>query len=336
MKNILFVGLGSAGQRHLRIVKSIFKEKKINFFCLRSTKRNLIIDDELKTKKVNSVSNYYKIKKISEREISNFFFDVVFITSPIYKHLDDAIRFAKLGSNLFIEKPISNNLEKINTLRKIAKKKKITICVGYQLRFHPGIQFIKKNIKEFGKLISGSFHFGEYLPNMHKYEDYRKTHMAKKKEGGGAVLCLSHEVDLLRYILGDPKIIKTSISKISNLNIDVEDTLEAQLMIKKKSSINLKINFLDNPPIHFIALVFKKKKIIWDYIGKKLIIIKIKDNSYKEINYKKFRRNKMFELQLKNFFNSIYGKEKLMTNLEDGIKTLKLCIKLKKNGIKKL
>ena len=38
----------------------------------------------------------------------------------------------------------------------------------------------------------------------------------------------------------------------------------------------------------------------------------------------------MFINQTKNFLNSIYKKEKLKTDIDDGIKTLKLCLKLKK------
>ena len=48
--------------------------------------------------------------------------------------------FAKIGSHLFIEKPISNNFSKINNLTKIIKKKKLAVSVGYQFLFHPLIK----------------------------------------------------------------------------------------------------------------------------------------------------------------------------------------------------
>ena len=43
----------------------------------------------------------------------------------------------------------------------------------------------------------------------------------------------------------------------------------------------------------------------------------------------------MFVEQAKNFINSIYKKEKIVSDINEGVKTLKLSLLLKKNGIKK-
>jgi len=330
--NILFIGLGSAGQRHLRIISKLLKNRKKQIYCYRNTKRNLLIDDNLKTKKVKSVENYYKIKNLSKKLINNLNFDIVYITNPIYKHITYALKFAKKGSNLFLEKPVSHNLNNINSLKKIILKKKITVCVGYQLRFHPGIELVKNVLEnnDLGTLISADFHFGEFLPNMHKYEDYSLTHMAQKKQGGGAVLCLSHEVDLVRYLLGEPTIIKSKIQKKSRLKINVEDTLTATLKTKSNAKIRLNINFLDNPTKHFIKLKFKRGDLFWNYIDNYLEYANKILKKKKKIHFSKFKRNDMFTKQAKNFLNSIYKKENLKTNIDEGIKTLRLCLKLKK------
>ena len=337
MFKILIIGLGSAGQRHLRILIKILGKKNTEFYCLRTTKRNLIIDDNLKTKKTKSLSKYYNINDIEAKNVYDHKFEIVFITNPIYRHMHYALKFAKRGSHLFIEKPLSHNLKDTDKLIKLVKKNKIKICVGYQLRFHPGIRLLKKFLleKKLGKLLSGTFHFGEYLPLMHKYEDYTKTHMAQKRQGGGALLCLSHEVDLVRFLLGEPKIVKSSIKKKSNLNMDVEDTVEAKLKYQKDTFINLEINFTDNPPEHFIYLKFKNGFILWDYIDKYVLYVNSKLNLKKKINFKKHSRNSMFISQAKNFLNSIKKKEKIISDINNGLKTLKLCIRLKKNGIKK-
>jgi len=337
MTKILFIGLGSAGQRHLRILIRLLGRKNTEFYCYRSTKRNLLINDNLKTKYVKSLKNFYKINQIYSKDFKKYKFDIVYITNPIYRHMYFALKFAKLGANLFIEKPLSHNLKNTNLLIKIANKKKIKISVGYQLRFHPGVKLIKKFIKEnkLGKLTSGVFHFGEYLPLMHKYEDYSKTHMAKKSQGGGAVLCLSHEVDLVRYLFGEPKIIETSIKKLSNLKIDVEDTLNSKMKFYNNSIIKLEINFTDNPPKHYINLNFQNGHILWDYIDKYIFYVNNKKKIKKKINFKKFNRNSMFVEQAKNFINSIYKKEKIVSDINEGVKTLKLSLLLKKNGIKK-
>jgi len=330
--NILFIGLGSAGQRHLRIISKLLKNKKKQIYCYRTTNRNLVINDNLKTKKVRSLENHYKIKNLSKKLINTLNFDIVYITNPIYKHIEFALKFAKKGSNIFLEKPVSHNLNDTDLLKYITSKKKLSVCVGYQLRFHPGIKFVKNILEnnDLGALVSANFHFGEFLPNMHKYEDYSLTHMAQKKQGGGAVLCLSHEIDLIRYLLGEPTIIKSKIKKKSSLKINVEDSLNATLKTKSNAKIRLNINFLDNPPKHFIKLKFKKGDLFWNYIDNYLVYVDRILKKKKKIYFSKFKRKDMFISQAKNFLNSIYKKENLKTDIDDGIKTLKLCLKLKK------
>ena len=143
MFKILIIGLGSAGQRHLRIVKKIFFKKKLEIFCIRETKRNLIIKDDLSTKKTLSLPKFYNLREITLDELKKFNFDLAIISNPINKHLTSAIRLAKKKVNLLIEKPLSHNLNKIQLLNKIVKKNKILVRVGYQLRYHPGIKKLK-------------------------------------------------------------------------------------------------------------------------------------------------------------------------------------------------
>ena len=95
MFKILIIGLGSAGQRHLRILIKILGKKNTEFYCLRTTKRNLIIDDNLKTKKTLSLPKFYNLREITLDELKKFNFDLAIISNPINKHLTSAIRLAK-------------------------------------------------------------------------------------------------------------------------------------------------------------------------------------------------------------------------------------------------
>ncbi|MBA7582435.1 hypothetical protein ES708_24363 [subsurface metagenome] len=67
---------------------------------------------------------------------------------------------------------------------------------------------------------------GEYLPFWHPYEDYRKSYAAKKELGGGVLRTLSHEIDLVQYWFGEYEKIFAKISKISDLDIEVDDSTD--------------------------------------------------------------------------------------------------------------
>ncbi len=333
MKNILFCGLGSAGQRHLRILKKKFSNSK--FYCIRNTKRNIFISDNLQTKKVKSLIKYYNLNEISYKDLDQVKFEFAVIANPINKHLETALRLAKKKINLFIEKPISNNLKKIKILKKIIKENNIKLFVGYQLRYHPGIKILKKIIekKELGELVSGFFKFGEYLPLMHKYEDYKNTHMAKKIEGGGPILCLSHEIDLVRYLVGNPKKIYSFTGKGSHLKTDVEDYLSSILIFNKFKSVFLNVNFLTNPPKNEIEINFQNGTVYWDYFSK-YIQIKYNSGKLKKMFYINFTRNDMFEEQWNEYIKILSKKKKskntIICNFEDSIETLNLCLKFAK------
>ena len=148
--NILIVGLGSIGQRHLRVLKKNLG-KKVNFFTLKSSKNKIVIQDDFKFKKVSSVAKHYNVKKISISEIENYKINTAIISNPPNLHLQTALNLLKRKCNLLIEKPLctpsSSEIKKIKNNRTY-KRYKLVVQVGYQLRFHPGIKIIKEIIKK--------------------------------------------------------------------------------------------------------------------------------------------------------------------------------------------
>lgn len=174
-KNLLFCGLGSIGQRHLRIIKKLYPNK-FNIYYYKETNKEFLINSDLKiNKKIKSLSKFYNITKIKYSELKKKNFDFVFITNQPSKHLKFAIKFAKLRSNIFIEKPLSTNINKLNDLLKIQKENKINIFVGYNFRIHPLVRKVLKLIqkKTLGKIINSTSYFGEYIVLAHEYENYK-------------------------------------------------------------------------------------------------------------------------------------------------------------------
>ncbi len=334
MFKILILGLGSAGQRHLRILKKIFKKnkKKLKCFCIRETKRNLIINDNLKTKKIESLTKFYNLKEIEFKDLKNMNFDLAIVSNPIHKHISTAIKIAKNKINLIVEKPLSNNKNKINLLKKIVKKNRINIRVGYQLRYHPGIKIFKSIVdkNKLGYPISGLFYFGEYLPNMHKYEDYEKTHMSIFKQGGGAINCLSHQIDLINYLIGKPVKVISKFNKASKLRINVEDNLHAILFYKNSRKFTLNINFLKSPPRNFIFMEFQNGSVEWDYHKNYISVYNNKTKKIFEKKFINFKRNDMFEEQNKEIVNLIINKKINNKPFDVSLNTLNLTTKLKK------
>ncbi len=331
--NVLILGLGSIGQRHLRNLRSI--DKNIQFFTLRRKYITPLLNNKNIPRK-GSIEKIYKIKNFKKfEEIKDI--DAAFICTPSKFHVLEALKLLKKNIHLFVEKPLGSSLNKIDELKKvILKKPKIKTMMGYQLKFNPLITKLKKLIEtnSIGRLYNISIHHGEHINDFHPYENYRISYAARKSLGGGVILTQIHEIDYLMYLFKnfEIKILHSFPSKISNLKIDVEDNVVANLKLqnKKKQIIicSLHLNFFEKPKKREIKLIGEKGKIECDIIKSEIKIFK--KNKLKKIKLK-IDKNEIFKNQIKYFLSCIKNKKKINKNFDliHGIKSLKIALKLK-------
>ncbi len=330
---ILFVGLGSIGQRHLRNIKTLYP--KTSILAYRKLNRKLTLSNKNKVLRSN-LNKKYDIKIFQNyKDALKQKPEAVFICNPTTDHVFYALEAAKCGVNIFIDKPISHNLNNLNKLKKIVKKNKLQLFVGYQLRFSESLNYIKKIIekKRLGRLCGANIYNGEYLPDYHKYEDYRFTTMAKKKLGGGVINSQIHELDYCLFLFGKPKSLISKCGKFSEFKIDVEDYVNTMIFFKKDNiAVNLTLDFFQRPPIRQMFITGTKKSLNWDYYKN---VIKIKDyvaNKTFTKKFGRFDRNKMFIKQTKFFFKLLKNKKlKNISDISNAIEAVKLSEKIKKN-----
>ena len=297
-------------------------------FALRHTKDNKVIKNGKCIKEI-SLDEYYGIKSIYTIEDAlNTFPEVVFICNPSSKHIQTAIDFAKIGCHLFVEKPLGSNLNNIQELLKIIDSKKLITVVGYQQRFNPLINRVKGILQE-NKLISASFEWNTYLPNHHKYENYQKGYAAKSNLGGGVILCLIHEIDLIYHFLGFPKKVCSFGGHLSELIIDVEDTIMA-ILEYDKSIVSLNLSFAQTKEV---------RKFKMQFVDKTLFVDLVKNNYYLYNNdgglidhvFDKTTRDIMFKEELKHFLDCINNDGTSTVDFNDGSKSLELALIIKES-----
>ena len=57
-----------------------------------------------------------------------------------------AVTALKNGCHVFVEKPLSVDRRGINELKKLSQEKNKIVKVGFMLRYHPNLKYIKKFI----------------------------------------------------------------------------------------------------------------------------------------------------------------------------------------------
>lgn len=330
---ILFVGLGSIGQRHLRNIKKLFPNTQISAY--RMLNRNFTLSNKNKIQKSNLNSKYnikvFKNFKESLLDKPN----AIFICNPTSMHIKYAIEAAKNNINIFVDKPLSDNMRGIKKLSDLVRKNNIIFMIGYQMRFLDSMNYVKKIIdqKILGKLCGANIYNGEFLPDMHKYEKYKNTTMAQAKLGGGVINSQIHELDYCIYLFGHPKNVYSKGGKLSNFDIDVEDYINSIISFKNNTiSVNLNLDFFQRPPIRKMFITGTRASLEWNYYKNEVYIINYFTKKKSKKKFGKFNRNKMFEKQTKFFFELIKQKQKNnISDLDNGILSLKLGLKIKES-----
>ena len=125
----------------------------------------------------------------------------VIIATPNGLHLSVAREAVKRGIVPLVEKPISDNLEDAQAFAVEAEEAGVPVLVGQHRRHNPFVQKAKQIIAggELGKLTVSSFHYMIY-----KNDEYFDVEWRRKKGAGPILVNLVHDVDLLRYLLGEP------------------------------------------------------------------------------------------------------------------------------------
>jgi predicted dehydrogenase len=312
---ILIVGLGSIGKRHIKTMLKL------------GIKKNCIVGFDVRKDRVEEANKNFGIKtlntnfsKIKEKE-----FNGAIICSPTSLHIKQSIYLAKKKINLFIEKPLCNNLNGIKKLQHLVKKNKLKVLINYPFRFSEHAQKLKYLIdkKTLGKVLYFRGEFSEYLPDWHPWEDYRKFYMAFKSQGGGSILDQSHIIDMAHFLFGDMKeVLGCFNSKVSRLEVKSDDIAEILLKFRNGLVGNIHQDMIGRHHKKEMTIICEKGNIFWNVYDLSVTLY-YPNGKQKKYKFKK-DHNIMYNNQAKHMIKILNKKEKPKISLIDGIHTLKV------------
>jgi len=310
---VVFFGLGSIGKKHANIIQNNYDYE---IFAFRTNKGQEI--SNLKIQEFESLEDTFSARP-----------DIAFITNPTFLHTEMALECAKRNIDLFIEKPISHSLQKIEELEQEIKKRKLFTYVGYNMRFHPVLIYLNEIISRKEKPIYFRASCSSYLPNWRPGQDYSKSYSAKKKLGGGVILDLSHEFDYITWFFGDIREINGYSEKISNLNIESEDLLEAEITCDESIKGNLHLDCISHKQERKIKIYYNDEYIEGDLLTN---IVKIVNKHRKEKTiHLRCDKDDTYKRQIKYFFNQYFKKNYHLTNnFSEALKTFKKIMEFRK------
>jgi predicted dehydrogenase len=316
INRILIVGLGSIGKRHLRLARELLPNADIRVLRHQAT---------------NEVHEYSNGSFFSIEESIAFAPQIAVIANPATFHIATAKALAEAGVHLLIEKPLSASLSGIAQLLETCRGQGVILLVGYNLRLLPSLQRYRDLLSEsvIGKVLSVRCEIGQYLPSWRPDSDYRQGVSAQRELGGGALLELSHELDYLRWIFGEVEWIKATLSRQSDLEIDVEDTAHLTLGFLPAldgyqliGAVNL--DFIRHDTTRLCTAIGEKGSLRWNGLTGEVLFYGAGKKEWELMFSYQHHRDDSYMAEWQNFIECVNAHKIPLITGEDGLKVLQI------------
>jgi predicted dehydrogenase len=328
---VLIVGLGGIGQRHARNLRRLLGDG-LTLGAVRQRGLKHVILDHLQVLPGEDVERWYGIRHFDDLEMGLADRpDVVFVTNPTSLHVPVALAAARVGCNLFIEKPISHDERGLDELIDTVEAKGLVALVGYQLRFHPCVRLVRQVLIDglVGHPLAARVEVGDYLPGWHRYEDYREMYASRHDLGGGVVLSQIHELDYVYHLFGLPRRLFTVGGHLSGLEIDVEDvasTVMECVVDGRPLPVHVHQDYLQRPAARTCEVIGERGRIVTDLLAASIRVFDRDGTLIVDKTFEGFQRNDMFLDEMRHLFDCLEGRVTPEVTLRNGRQSLRVAL----------
>ncbi len=306
------IGLGF-GKIHAQVFN---KSKLTKLICVsdKNIKKKMIAKS-LKTVFVENTNHIFNNKKINLVSIASY-------DNYHFQHLYKAI---KSNKNIFVEKPICQNIKQFSLIKKLLKKAKVQLSSNFVLRYHPKFKKVKELIEKntIGKIysIEGEYNYGRLEKLIRGWRG--KIPFYSIVQGGGI-----HVIDLMKWMTKSSPVKAISvgnniISRHSSFKFN--DNIIALLKFKNGVVGKVTSNFSCAMPHNHYLKIYGKKGTI-EVSFDKIILFKSRSKKITP-SIVKYKIKKDYKEELLNSFIKNVSKNKKNYNpsLQDIYSSLSTC-----------
>jgi predicted dehydrogenase len=322
---ILIVGLGSIGKRHLENIRGLVAGARVAIWRQRNKQSPPNAAEDLAVDQV-----FY-----SQADALDYAPDAAIIASPSSMHVSNASALARQGVHLFVEKPLADSLAGVGELLEICKKQGSALMVGYNLRFYDPLCRIRDAINQgrIGRVVSVRAEVGQYLPDWRPGQDYRRSASASEALGGGVVMELSHELDYVRWLVGEVASVYAVTGQLSDLEIDVEDMAEIILEFSSGAIGSVHLDMMQRVSTRSCRIVGTEGTIEWDIRHHRARSYRVEEDQWSDLHPEAaVDMNDTYVRELRHFFDCVRnGGDPIVTG-EDGRRVLEILLAIKESA----
>ena len=250
--SVLVVGAGSIGQRHIRNLVSL------------GIHRISVVDPLSERRVAAEAAGASACASLEEGLAAQP--TLVLVCTPPAQHLATACAALKAGAHVFVEKPLATSLDGVDHLLELAARAQRIVAVGYNLRFHPGLQLYHSLVRDgrLGQILAIRAEFGQFLPDWRPGQDYRQGYHARGP-GAGIIFDASHELDYVRWLGGEVTRVFCTAEHVSSLETEAEDVAALTLRLATGAIAEVHLDCVQRGYSRTCKVIGDKGTAIWDY-----------------------------------------------------------------------
>jgi len=290
---VVQIGVGGWGKNHSRVLSEF---GVLSAVCDTNSERA----EEFGKK--YSVNFYDSFESLLEQEE----FDAALVCTPTFTHSDITTRLIENKKHVFVEKPMTYLSEDGQNLIELAKRNKVILTCGYIERFNPAVASVKDFIKsqKYGDLI--------------RLEFYREHRMPQHIKDVGVIYDTSvHDIDTAMWLFDETPEVVFAIA--GRINHEHEDFATITLGFKDNKTATISSNWITPIRVRNFNAVCTEARIFSDFITQEIRIET--DNGTEN---PKNEKAEPLSLEIKNFLDSIEGKNDLLVKPEQAVNVTKI------------
>ena len=231
MINVGFVGAGGRAGSHMRVLNGI-EDVNIVGIC------DVVQETAESVAKEYEATPYTDHTEMLEKEDLT----ALYVSVPTFAHYDAETIAAGKGIHTFVEKPVAPTMEKALEILEATKKAGVLTSVGYQVRYLGYVQQARRFLKDQTVAMASVSRWGG-LPGTPWWR-------VMAQSGGQLVEQTTHQIDLLRYLIGEVKEVHAyyalrTLDDVPNLDIPDVYTLNLQFESGAIGSLTSSCSFVD-------------------------------------------------------------------------------------------
>jgi len=253
---------------------------------------------------------------------------IAIVCTPTARHIDDALLAIKAGYHVLVEKPLAQDVSRIDELRAAAGAARRIVGVAHCFRFNALLERVRRELASgrHGRILSASVWCGQHLADWRPGRDHRQTYSARQQEGGGVLLDLVHELDYSDWLFGPVVAVSAEARNTGTLGIDAEDVADLVMRTRSGAVISCHLDYLARPAVRGGRVVGERGTLTWDLIAGTASFYDGRVSEDSAATPTSWQRDDMYRAELTAFADAVTGGAPFPVGIDVGARAVRIAL----------